>query len=69
MVDMNVSYDQVRDATRDLLQGAHPSRTIEVGATRILVSKVRVLRTNEPMPDPYPKTDLPSADDYCSWLK
>ena len=69
MADLNVSYVQVRDATRDLLKSAQPSRTIEVGGTKILVSKVRVLETNEPMPDPYPKTDLPPADDYGSWLK
>jgi hypothetical protein len=68
MADMNESYTVVRDAARDLLKGAQASRTIEVGATKILVSKVRVLEANEPMPAPYPKTDLPQADDYSSWL-
>lgn len=69
MTQSETGYKQVRDAARELLQGSQPSRTFQVGETRIVMSKVRVLESNEPMPDPYPKMDLPTADDYSTWLK
>ena len=62
-------YTQVLNRARQVLQGSEPSSTFHVGQTKIVLSKVRVLEANEPMPEPYPATDLPPPGDYGTWLK
>jgi hypothetical protein len=69
MVQPSKGYTQVREAAKGLLQGREPTRSFKVGETNILLSKVRVLEAAEPLPEPYPKVDLPPADDYGTWLK
>ena len=62
-------YAFVREASLALLRGDACSTSFQVGETRIMLSKVRVLESAEPLPDPYPHVDLPAADDYSTWLK
>jgi len=62
-------YLQVREAAREILQSTEPSRSFHVGETHIVLSKVRVLESLEPIPALYAKLDLPPADDYGTWLK
>lgn len=69
MAHTDTGYTIVRDAARELMQGNERSRSFQIGETRIMLSKVRVLESAEPLPEPYPKEDLPPADDYSTWLK
>lgn len=69
MAHADTGYTTVREAARELMSGNERSRNIHVGETRIVLSKVRVLVTDEPEPEPYPQMDLPPADDYSTWLK
>ena len=69
MARTETGYNRVRDAARELMQGSERSRSFQIGETQILLSKVRLLESAEPEPDPYPKVDLPPADDYSTWLK
>lgn len=62
-------YTLVRNAARELMNGDERSRSFQVGETHITMSKVRVLESAEPVPEPYPQVDLPPADDYSTWLK
>lgn len=62
-------YTLVRNAARELMQGDERARSFQVGGTHITMSKVRVLESGEPVPEPYPQVDLPPADDYSTWLK
>ncbi|MBT9486446.1 MAG: hypothetical protein IV093_02945 [Rubrivivax sp.] len=62
-------YTLVRKAARELMQGDERGRSFQVGGTHITMSKVRVLESAEPVPEPYPQVDLPPADDYSTWLK
>ena len=69
MPHADTRYTIVRDATREFMQGNESSRSFQIGETRIMLSKVRVLESAEPVPEPYPQVDLPPADDYSTWLK
>lgn len=69
MAHADTGYTLVRDAARELMQGDERSRSFQIGDTRIMMSKVRVLESAEPVPEPYPQVDLPPADDYSTWLK
>ena len=69
MAQTETGYTQVRNAARELMQGSEKSRSFSVGETRIMLSKVRLLESAEPEPEPYPKVDLPPAGDYSTWLK
>lgn len=69
MSQSDTGYTRVREAARELMQGTEHSSSFQIGDTHIMLSKVRLLESAEPIPDPYPKVDLPPADDYSTWLK
>ena len=69
MSQQNAEYTNVQRAARELFEGTEPGKVINIGGSKITLSKVRHLEAGAEMPAPYPEVDLPPADDYVSWLK
>jgi hypothetical protein len=69
MSESNTGYLAARSAARELLQGEQSSGSFTVGKTTVILSKVRVITSEPEELEPYPKVDLPPADDYGTWLK
>ncbi|MBU6440349.1 MAG: hypothetical protein KGJ03_00850 [Betaproteobacteria bacterium] len=60
--------EQLRQAARDVRAGS-VSREVSIRGSKVVISRLQRVDDVTEMPEPYPKVDLPPADNYDSWLK